>query len=530
MFTFKSCPLPPLSRVWVYLRDSGGDGQDLASQRAYVTAYCEHHRLEIARVFEDAAISGGSLLGRDDFTLMIELARQSTGPLVDGILYWDMKRFARNELDSQFYMSDLRRNGYRLVSLSDDIPDGEFAGVFEAFLRWKAQKDREDISKDSKRGLAFVVGMKDEQGCYLGLFPGRPPTFFKRGERYDTGLTRNDGRPRLVQRLVPDPATWELGKRAWQMRADRVSYSEIEAELRLFPHATAPASIYTTIFKNEIYIGRLHYGGRVYENFAPALATPEQWEAVQAQRYSRKPGASFATKAGKTSYLLSGLCKCAYCESAMHGMRNKRNDRTKYWRYYVCAQKWAKRDRCEGKQTSAERLEQAVIETVCNDVLTVGVVAELVEMVNAELSDQSGVMREIERALDELKETSRALDNLLQMAELTPSLAVARKIEQREMEQREIKRRLQGLEAKARHTSLRVSPAQVAEELAGQRATLRDGALRARQALLRRVVERVEVSRDVAEIHYQVQLPTLVDCMPPMGIQFNQCRSSLAAL
>ena len=225
-FQFPLCPLPPLSRVWVYLRDSGGETQDLASQRSYVLAYCEHYQLRLERVFEDGAISGGSTIGRDEFGLMIDLARQNSKPMVDGILYWDTKRFARNQLDSQFYKGDLRRRGYRLISLSDDIPDNEFSVVIEAFLEWKAQKDREDISKDTKRGLAYIVSMKDENGNYIGLMPGRPPTFFK-GESFDTGLKRNNGQPRIVQRWVPDPETWERGKVVWEMRAERASYIKI---------------------------------------------------------------------------------------------------------------------------------------------------------------------------------------------------------------------------------------------------------------------------------------------------------------
>ena len=101
-FIFPDCPLPPGSSVWTYLRDSGGETQDLASQRAYVLAFCEHYRLQIIRPFEDSAASGGSTLGRDEFELMIELARLEKRPIVDGIIYWDIKRFARNGLRCAF--------------------------------------------------------------------------------------------------------------------------------------------------------------------------------------------------------------------------------------------------------------------------------------------------------------------------------------------------------------------------------------------------------------------------------------------
>ena len=80
-YQFPACPLPPLSKVWAYLRDSGGDAQDLASQRAYMLAYCEHHQLRLEQVFEDSAISGGSVAGREQFELMVEMARRAERPV-----------------------------------------------------------------------------------------------------------------------------------------------------------------------------------------------------------------------------------------------------------------------------------------------------------------------------------------------------------------------------------------------------------------------------------------------------------------
>jgi DNA invertase Pin-like site-specific DNA recombinase len=126
---YPACPLPPGSDVYAYLRDSGGDDQDLASQRDYVIGYCKRHRLNLFRVFEDSALKGSSTVGRDEFEEMIDLARSSDKPLVAGILYWDIKRFARNKDDSQFFKADLRRRGYRLISLSDNIPEGDAGGL-----------------------------------------------------------------------------------------------------------------------------------------------------------------------------------------------------------------------------------------------------------------------------------------------------------------------------------------------------------------------------------------------------------------
>ena len=522
-FQFPLCPLPPLSRVWVYLRDSGGETQDLASQRSYVLAYCEHYQLRLERVFEDGAISGGSTIGRDEFGLMIDLARQNSKPMVDGILYWDTKRFARNQLDSQFYKGDLRRRGYRLISLSDDIPDNEFSVVIEAFLEWKAQKDREDISKDTKRGLAYIVSMKDENGNYIGLMPGRPPTFFK-GESYDTGLKRNNGQPRIVQRWVPDPETWERGKIAWEMRAERASYMEIEQELKLFPNTANPGSTYYAIFKNEIYIGRLHYGGRIYEKFVPQLATMEQWEKVQELSYERPakrqswPQGKLHPKEGRGDFLLSGLCRCMYCQANVHASMNRREGRTKFWTYYVCARKKARPTDCVSKQMSARKVETAIVDVVCGKVLTSDFVTDLVERVNVFLSDNERYEREIATNQKQLRRLEKAIANLLDMAELHPSADVIARLNQREQERDTLKRDQERLYRQIEQRSVRVDQKLVVNVLTDMKRKLREGELKVRKQVLRQVVEQIELGRDVARLHYRFPLTHLY-FMPPTGFE-----------
>lgn len=514
-FNFPACPLPAGASVWCYLRDSGGDTQDLASQRAYVLAYCEHYHLHLARLFEDGAISGGSVAGRDEFTLMIEMSRLSDAPAVSGIVYWDTKRFARNQLDSQFYKADLRRRGYTLISISDDIPDNEFAIVFESFLEWKAQKDREDISKDSRRGLAFIVGLKDADGQYVGVFPGKPPTCFT-AERYDTGLKRNNGQPRIVQRIVPDLSTWERGVLAWQRRAERASYTEIEQACRLFPNAIKPDGSYNTFFANEIYIGRLHYGGQVYENFVKAMATPEQWEAVRSLAHQRpRKGQSFPAgkihpKAGRAArYLLSGLCECEYCQAAMHGSVNTRKDRDQFWRFYICARKQANSKGCVSKSVSAQRLEEATLEVINSRVLTIDFVGELMEQVNRLLSDTGQIEGKLTDAERQLKSLDRAIKNLLDLAEVHPSADVLGRLREREGERNKKRSELTMLQNQISRQSVRVDERLIVSILADMKLSLNGAEMKARQHVLRHVVEKIIVGRNSARLHYKFPLKQL---------------------
>ena len=168
----------------------GGDEQERSvdQQRREAEAYCARHHLVLVRVFADEARPGGTVVGREAFEELIHYCRQMAPDVrrrspeaPAGILLWDLKRFARNTLDNAFFKADLRRRGYELVFLSDNIPSGDIGHVYEAMLEWKAQQDLDDISKDVKRGLSDLVGTRGPDGQYLGLCPGRPPTGF-RGE------------------------------------------------------------------------------------------------------------------------------------------------------------------------------------------------------------------------------------------------------------------------------------------------------------------------------------------------------------
>ena len=509
-FTFPACPLPPGAAVWAYLRDSGGETQDLASQRAYVLAYCEHHRLSLVRLFEDSAISAGSVAGREEFELMIELGRLSTSPTVDGILYWDIKRFARNQLDSQFYKADLRRRGYKLISLSDDIPDSEFSIVFEAFLEWKAEKDRSDIAKDTKRGLAFIVGMKDDQGNYIGLAPGKPPKCFI-GQPYDTGLIRNNGRPRIVQRWVPDPATWEKGKMAWEMRARRASYDEIERETGLYANPANPASSYNFFFQNQIYTGRFIYSGKVYDNFVPALATPEQWEAVQNLRYHRPvkgeqfPIGKLHPKTGRSTFLLSGLCTCMYCQSNVHASQNRQVARGREWPHYVCSRKKARPADCQAKQIPAHKLETAVVQAVVGKILTMDFLQDLIDQINVILSDTDAVEQKIAEQQKKLISLDRVISNLLDLAEQYGPTSVIDRFRQREMERDTARRELHRLQSQLKQR-VTVDPAVVVSILSDMRLNLLGREIAARQMVLRQTLEKIEVGRTKARLYYRFPL------------------------
>ncbi len=534
-FNFPPCPLPDPARTWafLYFRDSGGDSQDTSSQKAYGLAYCKHYAINVAAIFVDAAATGGGVAHRQEFQRMIDAAGNPLYEHVTAVLYWDIKRLARNQEDADYYMAKLRRMGYTLVSLSDNIIPGEFQFVQEAFLKWKAEKDRQDISKDAKRGLDFLVNLRDpDTGQYLGVFPQqKPPTFFRITEigpdaevwhKLDAlvGLRHNNGQPRILRCMEPDPQIWEKGKKVMAMRAERASYKRIERELRVFPHSVNPNSTYTSIFRNEIYIGKFGWGGQVYEDYVPKLATDEQWVAIQALR--RKQSPQQHPRRVSSNYLLSGLCFCDDCQSRMNGGINTRKGRNRPWRYYRCTRKQYYPEQCQSSHVSAERLEQATISVVCSRVLTVDFVGRLAERVNQLLADTGNVQTQLAAARKQESDLVQAIENLLDMVEVG-STAVARRLTQREVELKAIRVEIEQLKLQAAQTGRVVDEKTVVDLLTNWRQSLQSGHIDAGRTILRRCVEKIEVGREFARLYYTFPVEVLggggLWTMPPTGFE-----------
>jgi DNA invertase Pin-like site-specific DNA recombinase len=135
--------LKPGATVWTYLRDSGGPNQEqsVPQQEAEVRAYCTRHGLALTRVFSDVGKSGRSVNQRVHFLEMVDMSKDETIRPA-GILVWNFARFSRDVDDSDYYKATIRNRGIVIHSLTDPIPDGQWAGVVEKII---------DISNEEKR-------------------------------------------------------------------------------------------------------------------------------------------------------------------------------------------------------------------------------------------------------------------------------------------------------------------------------------------------------------------------------------------
>jgi DNA invertase Pin-like site-specific DNA recombinase len=471
---------PPGSRMLVYIRFSGED-QDAASQEAAVRRWATETMGWVVypgEWFKDEARSGSSTERREQFHALIRLAEH----LADdpdkpaGVAVWRFNRFARNLLDAQFYKAHLRRMGYALVSMGDDVPGGDMAPLIEAFLDWKAERDLADMSGDIRRAFAELRA----QGYRPGGFPPRG----LKVERQVIGQ-RKSGQPKFGLRWVPDPALAPLVAQAFAMRADGAGYAAILCgPLRGIYKST---SCLATFFANSNYQ-------------TAGVVSPELFEQVQAvqERHRRKAGETNPKSKG-SRYLLTGLLEC-HCGAAMIGEAQQGR-----YCYYRCGRRMRERAcACTQPKVPADWLETSILDAILACVLTPERIAELTEVVNAELNGDDGPQAEATHLRQQIADVEAVIARLVDAVEREGLESVRDRLKTREAERRKLRADLALVEAEiaARRPTV-LTPQEVATLLGEIRQHREAEDVLELRAILRLVIERVTVDGQDYRIYYK---------------------------
>lgn len=494
--------LPPGSRVWCYLRHSPGDNQTIESQRVGMEEWCASNAWQVERTFVDEAIEG-SREDREQFQLMLSLARQEPRP-VDGIVLWSFSRFARDQLDAQFYKAELRKRGYAVLSKIDDVPTNEMAPIYEAFIDWKNQRFLDDLSADVRRGLSYIVS----EGYWPG---GRPPVGYRTAA--EVMGQRPNGEPRIGQRLVKDESVSERVALAWRMKLEgNASLQEIHEATRLY----SKREHYSAFFSNLLHAGIFIYHGKRFpalwetgERCCEPYVTLDEFMQVQALRKTRAREATSPRRLA-SPYLLTGLLRCGLCEARGEDVPMNGHQQTPRFpnsRCYRCAKKMhARAASCAMPKTPTWVVEEAVCNDLLERVLTVEYITASVLAAEQSLESSLGDTTARIAALE--------ADVLEQKQRLMRLLAV---IEQKGMndliEQQYDRANARYLALTGQLTSLRASvseqsqrryePEDIERYTNEVRSIFLEGPIQERQALLRQFIQRVVLHLDSVTIEYR---------------------------
>jgi len=467
-------PFPPGSALACYCRDSGGAAQDLSvdQQLAVIEEWCKTSGYTLTAVFADRARSGGSLAGRDQFEAMFRHFQR--GAPEAGVVFWDLSRWSRDYDTGQFYLSSLRRLGYSVHSLEQYIPPGSIGRVVESLHLWSAEEYRKQLASNVRRGLYYVITVhRAYPRPWVPLGLRKAPVVIG---------TRRDGQPHIVNRLEPDPSAAPLVARAFALRADGRTLSEIHNELHLFPDRFG----YRRMFRQQLYRGVYQYGSLVVDDFCEPIIDAGTWRAVQ-QINADWNERNLHPRRAASSFLLSGLARCGLCGYAMTG-----DSTHKGYRYYHCTAIGSLEGGCKNKRIRAADLDAAVLRLALDFVSDETVLQSLVEAVRLELASQpDDSAANLQRIQADVRSCEQAIDNLLRTLEMTgTSRAIAERLRELEQQRGDLTERLgeaqRALDARNGYDPDAAGQAAVTARLGLAQVDLRD-----RQLALRSIVREV---------------------------------------
>jgi DNA invertase Pin-like site-specific DNA recombinase len=491
--------LPVGSKVWAYLRDSGGEAQEQSTvqQRKEIEAYCKEYGLILVRIFEDVARSAGSSNGRIAFLDMVEKSSIPERPA--GLLVWNYARFARDMDDSAFYRALLRKNGMVVHSLTDPIPAGEFSRVIESLIDYANEEKRHQNSRDVKRALAERVRAGYSPG-------GKPPRGYL--AKQETIGTKRNGEPRIGSRWVIDPILGPLVTLAFGLRAEGKSLREITraTQDRLYRDKNS----WTTFFRNRSYLGIGKCGTLEIDEHHLKLVSPATFKTVQEiseRARLNNPGNLLHPRRIASPSLLSGLAVCIHCDSAMVKSRAGLNQ----WPYYICGKKIrVGHESCKGRATNARKADQVVLDVVLRRILTPQFASILIEEMRSQFANTAELDRREQENQLAFSSVEKSISKLLDAIEETDSRSAKDRLKLRENERIRIQSELEAIRAQREAAHFDISPAALGYVLDVWRGNIesaqRVNDIRGQQSVLRQFVQKIELGYGIARVWYSYPL------------------------
>ena len=137
--------------VVIYARYSSHNQteQSIEGQIAVCTEYAQRNHYTIVGEYIDRALTGTND-SRPQFQKMIEDSNKKT---FEGVLVYQLDRFARNRYDSATYKNKLKKNGVRVFSAKENISDDASGVLMESVLEGMAEYYSVELSQKVRRGM-----------------------------------------------------------------------------------------------------------------------------------------------------------------------------------------------------------------------------------------------------------------------------------------------------------------------------------------------------------------------------------------
>ena len=350
--------------------------------------YAKANGITVVGEYIDRALSASKDTDkRLDFLRMI---KDSSKRLFNVVLVWKLDRFARSRYDSAHYKNLLKKNGVKVISVTERIGDGPEGIILESMLEGMAEYYSAELSEKIHRGQTDNALKCRNNGGGVPL-----------------GYTLN----KETQRLEIDELTAPIVKEIMERYASGESISEIKDDLNRRGIKTSKGAAFTystfkSILKNRKYIGEYRYRDIVIPGGVPAIVSEELFNRAQAKMEKNRhtPAAAKASE----KYLLTTKLFCGKCGKMMVG-ESGTGSSGKIHHYYKCVTAKRKKS-CDKKSVKKNWIENLIVQQtmlmVMNDDLMNNLTDRLLELQDEDNHDLKLLKRQ-------LHETEKGIENMI---------------------------------------------------------------------------------------------------------------------
>ena len=352
--------------------------QSIEGQLKVCYEYAEAHNYTVVGEYIDRAQSG-KFDTRADFQKMISDSDKHT---FEGVLVYQLDRFARNRYDSAIYKSKLKKNGVRVLSAKENITDDASGILIEGVLESMAEYYSVELSQKIHRGMAINAEKCLSNGSNPGL-----------GFKVDS-----------ERRFYVDEEEAAIVREIYERYASGETKTEIIRDLQRRKVKTSLGKEFSRnslsrLLSNKRYIGIYLYKGVETPGGMPRILDDDLFYRVQALMNKNKSAP--ARTHGEGEYLLTTKLFCGHCKGMMVGYGGTGKSGKQY-HYYMC--KKARKKMCDKKIISKAYIEKRVVDE-CLKMLT----EEKIEYIAKKVAEECN--RDMDNlSIKELKKAIREVD------------------------------------------------------------------------------------------------------------------------
>jgi DNA invertase Pin-like site-specific DNA recombinase len=276
--------------------DSGQSEQSIEGQRKVCYEFAERNGYRVIAEYIDRATTGTND-SRLEFQRMIA---DSAKRQFQGVLVYQLDRFARNRYDSATHKARLKKNGVKVLSARENISDDASGVLMEAVLEGMAEYFSAELSQKVKRGMALTAQKCEFTGAGV-------PLGYKIADK----------------KFAVDEATAPIVKRIFEMYLGGMTMAEIIRYLNDNGVKTSYGNPYNKdsicrILTNRKYLGIYIYDGIEVPGGIPQIIDDKTFSDAQLLLDKNKKAPS-RLKAIDENYLLTPKLYCGHCLSTITG-------------------------------------------------------------------------------------------------------------------------------------------------------------------------------------------------------------------